>query len=186
MEDEQIVQLYWDRNEGAVAATEAKYGPMVLALANGILHDTEDSRESANDTWLAAWNAMPEQRPVYLGGWLAKVTRRIAVSRLRARTARKRGGGEYQLALEELGECVSDREDPESRVQAAELSAAVSRWLSGQSPALRLLFLRRYFHCDSLREAAARCGMREGAAKSALHRMRLSLHSYLEQEGFEP
>lgn len=186
MEDEQIVQLYWDRNEEAIAVTEAKYGPMVLRLADGILCDPEDSRESANDTWLAAWNSMPDQRPVYLGGWLAKVARRIAVSRLRARSARKRGGGEYRLALDELGECVSGSEGPEERLQAAELAAALDRWLAGQSPDLRLLFLRRYFHCDSVKAAAAYCGLREGAAKSALHRMRLSLRKYLEQEGFEP
>ncbi len=184
MTDHEIIARYWKRDEEAIAATDEKYGPWLTRLAFSILEDREDSGESVNDTYLAAWNAMPPHRPDVLRAFLAKLTRQISISRLRRGLAQKRGGGQYEAALEELGECVSGGVGPEEQLELKELSAAISRWLEGQTPVARTLFLRRYFYCDSLAEAASFCGMGQGAAKSALHRARLNLRKYLEQEGY--
>ncbi len=186
MEDSEIILRYWNRDESAITATDAKYGPWLDKLAYNILNDREDSRESVNDTYLATWNAIPPHRPDILRAFLAKIVRQISISRLRRSTARKRGGGQYELALEELGECVSGREDPQAAVELEELSRSINRWLYGQSEPTRTLFLRRYFYCDSLTDAANHCAMSVSAAKSALHRARLSLRSHLEQEGYVP
>lgn len=186
MEDSEIILRYWNRDERAITATEEKYGSLLTRLAYGILNDREDTRESVNDTYLAAWNSIPPHRPDILRAFLAKLVRQISVTRLRRSTAQKRGGGQYEPALEELGECVSGSEDPQTRLELEELSGAISRWLRGQSEPTRTLFLRRYFYCDSLTDAARHCAVSVGAAKSALHRARQSLRTYLEKEGYAP
>lgn len=186
MDDREIILRYWNRDESAITATADKYGTWLEKLAYAILNDREDSAESVNDTYLATWNAIPPHRPDVLRAFLAKLTRQISISRLRRVTAQKRGGGQYALALEELGDCVSGGTGPEERVELEELGGAISRWLGTQEIRVRALFLRRYFYCDSLTAAADACGMTAAAAKSALHRARNSLRAYLEQEGYTP
>ena len=98
MEDEQIVTLYWNRDETAIQETQAKYDRYLTKIACNILADMEDSRESVNDTYLAAWNSMPPQRPSVLSAYLAKLTRRISIDRFRYRTRDKRRGSQYALS----------------------------------------------------------------------------------------
>lgn len=186
MDDREIILRYWNRDESAIAATADKYGSWLERLAYAILNDREDSAESVNDTYFATWNSIPPHRPDVFRAFLAKLTRQISISRLRRVTAQKRGGGQYTAALEELGDCVSGGEDPQCHVELDELGEAISRWLREQPPKVRALFLRRYFYCESLTEAARACAMGEGAAKSALHRARAGLRGYLEQEGYRP
>lgn len=184
MEDQELILRYWSRDESAITETQHKYGAWLHSLSYRILNDHEDSQESVNDTYLAAWNSIPPHRPDALRAFLAKLVRQISISRLRRKTAEKRGGGQYEAALEELAECVSGGETPEERVELDELSHSISQWLYRQSGTVRTLFLRRYFYCDSLLEAAGYCGLSVSAAKSALHRARQSLRAHLEQEGY--
>ena len=107
MEDEQIVSLYWAREESAIRETEKKYDRYLTKIAHNILNNPEDSRESVNDTYLAAWNSMPPHRPSVLSAYLAKLTRRISIDCFRYRTREKRLGSEYAISLSELGDCVS-------------------------------------------------------------------------------
>ena len=104
MDDEAILTLYRQRNSSAVAETETKYGRLCLSVANNILSSREDSEECVNDTWLHAWNAIPPEWPLHFGAWLSRVTRNLAVSRLREARAQKRGGGELPLVMDELAE----------------------------------------------------------------------------------
>ena len=122
MEDRDIIQLYWDRDEGAIPATADKYGGYCAAIARNILDDGRDAEECVNDTWLAAWNAMPPHRPARLSTFLGKLTRNLSFNRYKAQRADKRGGGQLPLVLDELGECVSGREDVEGAVDRKELS----------------------------------------------------------------
>ena len=101
MEDEKIISLYWDRNETAIQETETKYGRYLMKIACNILNDREDSQESVNDTYLAAWDSMPPHRPGILQAYLAKLTRRISIDRFRYRTRDKRRGSQYALSLED-------------------------------------------------------------------------------------
>lgn len=129
MEDEEIVALYWERSERALAESQAKYGAYCRAIALRLLGDAGEAEETVNDTLLAAWNAIPPHRPERLSTFLGKLTRRSAVNRWQARGAGKRGGGETALCLDELGECLPAPGGPESELAGRELSAAVSRWL---------------------------------------------------------
>ena len=113
MDDAMIVDLYWDRNEQAIKESESKFGSYCHAIAYRILADQDDADESVNDTWLAAWESIPPHRPSVLSAYLGKLTRRISLNRWRDRNRDKRGGGEVDLSLEELAECVPDSENVE-------------------------------------------------------------------------
>ena len=104
MEDSQIIELYWQKNTDAISETANKYGAYCFAIAQNILHNTEDSEECVNDTWLHAWNAIPPQRPEAFRMFLAKITRNLSFNRFHVQNAKKRGGGEITLVLEELAE----------------------------------------------------------------------------------
>ena len=185
MEDTEIVSLYWDRNEAAIRETETKYDRYLTKIAYNILADLEDSRESVNDTYLAAWESMPPHKPAALSTYLAKLTRRISIDRFRYRTRDKRMASEYAISLSELGDCVSGGNTTDEAVNVKLLADAIGIYLRLQSEEARTAFIGRYYFLDSLKEAAAYCGMTESKAKSLLHRTRLGLKEHLRKEGFE-
>ena len=108
MDDQRIVELYWERSEQAISETQSKYGSYCYSIAYNILNNNEDAEESVNDTYNDAWNSIPPHRPSILSTFLGKITRRISIDRWRKHNAEKRGGGEMPLVLDELQECVAD------------------------------------------------------------------------------
>jgi RNA polymerase sigma-70 factor (ECF subfamily) len=184
MEDEKIVSLYWQREESAIRETEIKYDRYLHKIAYNILSNHEDSRESVNDTYLAAWESMPPHRPSVLATYLAKLTRRISIDLFRHRTRQKRQGSEYALSLEELGECVSGGNTTEAAFEEKELADVIAAYLRQCSAEARNAFICRYYYLDSIREVAVSCGMTESKCKSLLHRTRQGLREYLIKEGF--
>lgn len=184
MEDEQIVFLYWQREESAIRETEMKYDRYLTKIAYNILADREDSRESVNDTYLAAWESMPPHRPSVLSAYLAKLTRRISIDRFRYRTREKRMGSEYAISLSELGDCVSGGNTTEEIVNVKLLADAIGIYLRTQSREARTAFVARYYFLDSVRDVAAALGISESKCKTLLYRTRVGLKAYLEKEGF--
>lgn len=184
MEDEKIISLYWDRDETAIRETENKYDRYLTKIAMNILNDLEDSRESVNDTYLAAWNSMPPQRPNFLSAYLAKLTRRISIDRYRYRTRNKRRESEFAVSLSELGDCVSGGNTTEEAVDVKILAEAIGVFLRTLPEEARTAFIGRYYFLDSIKEIAAYCGMTESKCKTLLHRTRRSLKDYLIKEGF--
>lgn len=184
MTDEKIVQLYWDRNESAIAETQSKYGRYLTKIAYNILTDMEDSLESVNDTYLYAWKSIPPHRPNVLSTYLAKITRRVAIDCVRKKNRQKRIPSEYTYSLSELDECISNDSSTEQRLETEELGKIINAYLKTLSPEARHLFIGRYFFLDSLKDVANYCGMSESKAKSMLYRTRCGLKKYLEQEGY--
>lgn len=185
MRDEKIVDLYWERNEQAIKHTDEKYGKYLTKIAFNILADTEDSKESVNDTYLAAWNSMPPQRPTALSAYLGKITRQISIDIFRKRNREKRKGSEYAVSYDEISEVLSAGDMTEEQVRTKLLGEAINKFLQDQPKEVRNLFIGRYYFLDPLREAARYCGMSEGKAKSILYRTRILLKEYLQKEGFE-
>ena len=183
MEDRQIVELYWQREESALTESRHAYGQTLRRIAYGILRSREDAEETENDTYLKAWNAIPPQRPEHLRGFLAKICRRLALDRLDWRTAEKRNGVLVELTAE-MAECIPDALAEQS-FELAELGGLLSVFLAAQPERQRRLFLHRYFLAEPLKEAARAAGMSESGANSALSRLRGRLKTYLEQEGLE-
>ena len=184
MEDSQIVELYWAREERAVGETAQKYGPYCRSVSWNILRDLQDVEECLNDTWLQAWNAMPPQRPVVLRAFLGRITRNLSLKVYEKNHAQKRGGGQICLALEELEDCLSD--GPELRLEAAELSRFLDRFVRTLPQRDGMIFVCRYWYLEPVAEIARRYRLAVGTVKSSLHRSRNKLRISLEQEGLLP
>lgn len=182
MEDQEIVQLIWDRQEHGLRELSTKYNGYCYSVSYRIVHDAEDARECVNDTWLKTWNAIPPERPRALRGFLAKIVRNLSLNRYRNMHADRRGVGIVNLALEELQECVSDGRRVEERIELQELTGAIEAFLRQQTQRNRSIFLQRYFYLMQIREIAERHDMREGTVKSVLGRMRKELRTWLRKE----
>ncbi len=183
-EDHVIVDLYWDRDEQAIVRTQEKYGRYLMKIAMNVLADEEDSKESVNDTYLKAWNSMPDNRPQVLSTYLGKITRETSIDIYRRRTSAKRGGSQYAASLSELEEVLSGGDTAWQEVMEHKLSAAISAFLRTLPEKKRNVFISRYYFLDSTKDIAGKADMTETALRSMLMRMRQDLKKYLEKEGF--
>lgn len=184
MDDHEIIDLYWNRDERAISETCFKYGRYCSAISINILANHEDAEECVNDTWLHAWNAMPPTRPNCLSAWLGKITRNLSLQRLESYCAEKRGGGQYNLALSELEECLSDSASIDNMADRSALSEAINNYLLSAPKENAAAFIGRYFYFHSLREVANHLGISEGKTKTLLFRTRQRLKAYLLERGF--
>ncbi len=184
MEDEQILDLYFSRDEQAVVETDRKYGSYCFTLAKGILDNDQDAEEAVSDTYLKTWNSIPPKRPEVFKMFLAKITRNLAFSRWRSYSAEKRGGGEMALVLEELESCIPAQGRVEDRLNAQELVKAIRGFLDTLPSREQDLFLRRYFFVEESDAIARRYGMRKATVQRTLSRTREKLKNYLKQEGY--
>lgn len=183
MEDEKIIDLYWDRDENAISATDQKYGKYLTAIARNILSDERDSQECVSDTYMGAWEAMPPQRPSALKAFLAKITRNLSLKRYRHNTADKRGGGEVDLAIDELAECISVGKTVDGQLEDKAITEALDTFLTGLAAEERQIFVFRYWYLESIQDVAARFGYGESKVKMTLKRTRDKLANYLAKEG---
>lgn len=183
MKDNEIIALYWERNEAAIERTAEKYGSYCRTISYNILNSDEDAEECVNDTWLGAWKSMPPQRPNRLATYLGKITRNLSLNRLKKHTAEKRGGSQTDLALSELEECIPASATVEQIAEEKELVASINRFLYAQPEQKRNIFIRRYWYLYSIRDIAVAYQMSESKVASALFRMRSELKAHLEKEG---
>ena len=184
MEDGRIVELFLARDERAVEEAEKSHGGLCRALALRVLGDPQDAEECVSDALLAAWNSIPPQRPEKLAAYLARLTRNHALRRRRDAGRLKRGGAQYDLAFEELDECLPGWEDVEGATERKELRSALAAFLRGLPKTERRLFLCRYWYFDSITELSRSFGFSESKVKSMLWRSRGKLRRYLEKEGY--
>lgn len=184
MNDEKIIDLFFRRDEQAIQESMNTYGGYCRTVAAGILEDPSDIEEAVADTWLAAWDTIPPQRPAYLRLFLGRITRNRAIDIWRKNNAGRRGGDQVAVALEELSQCTAFSGSPELEVDAKQLAAAINRFLKNQHPQPRQVFLRRYFYLEDIPAIARRYGLRESGVRMMLSRTRQKLRKYLIQEGY--
>lgn len=185
MEDKEIVQLFWDRNEAALSVTEKKHGRRCITVARNILNNQEDAEDCVNEAYLKLWELIPPHRPEVLGTFLCRIVRNTALNILKSKNADKRGGGTAAFVFEELEECIPDKNSVEHIYESKELLAAVNRFLRQTSIESRRIFVLRYWYCCELSEIAERFGTRKNTISVILNRTRKRLREYLEQEGYE-
>ncbi|MCI8593641.1 MAG: sigma-70 family RNA polymerase sigma factor [Oscillospiraceae bacterium] len=185
MDDNSIIQLYWDRNDQAIQATSDKYGHYCKTIARNILGSEEDAEECVNDAYLNAWNAMPTHWPERLATFLGKITRNLSFNRYKSSHTQKRGGGEITLVLDELADCVSGDDSVEQTIDRKELEGAVCSFVRSLPASKRNLFVRRYWYADPVAEIAKDCRMLPGTVSKTLERTRKQLKAYLTERGFE-
>ena len=183
MTDADIVTLYWARDEQAIAQTAQKFGAYCRKIAMNLLGSQEDAEECENDTWMAAWNSMPQNRPDKLAPYLGRITRNLALDLRERQNAKKRGGGQTETVLEELEFCLPAGDHTAQEVESAETARSISAFLRSQPEQARNIFIRRYWYCDATADIAKRYGIGESKVRVTLHRMRTKLKAYLEKEG---
>ena len=183
MDDAEIIALYLARKEQAIIESQTKYGSYCHTIAENIVGRREDADECVNSTYLAAWNAIPPHQPAVLRTFLGKLTRRISLDHLRHTTRQKRGGGEMTLVLEELADCVGS-DDVETEIEMRELSACLTKFLTGLPEDDRDAFVCRYWHFAPMEKVAGAMGWSVSKTKSRLFRMRKQLGDLLEKEGY--
>lgn len=184
MEDGKIIELFFARDEAAIAAVSEAYGGYCAQVARNVLEAEEDVEEILSDTWLRAWDSIPPQRPGSLKYYLARITRNLSFDRFRTQTRDKRGGGETSLALHELSESIPASGRPEETLEAEELRQAVNAFLGKLTKRDRSVFLLRYFYLETSEKIGKRLGLRSALVRTILSRTRKKLKTYLEKEGF--
>jgi RNA polymerase sigma-70 factor (ECF subfamily) len=180
MKDTYILDLFFERKEEALAQVKSIYGKLIYSIAYHILRDHQDTEECENDTYLAAWNAIPPEHPHNLAAYLSGLARNIAISRLRAKNADKRGGGEVTLSLQELEECLPAPFETDTNT----LADLLNRFLATLGEQERAVFVCRYWRCDAVGQIARRYGFGQSKVKMMLSRTRCKLRNFLEQEGY--
>lgn len=182
MEDQEIIALYWNRDQRAIAETSEKYGAFLQTIAWNVLRNHSDADECVNDTYLRTWNAIPPSQPSAFRVWLGRITRNLSLDRWKQANAAKRGGTETELLLEELDACVLSPHETEKAMEAREIAALISEFLRGLPVETRIIFLRRYWYGDSISAIAERLHCTQGKVKSTLFRTRNALKAYLEEK----
>ena len=182
MEDKAIIQLYWERNENAIAATDRTYGKLCRGLSYNIVNNWEDAEECTNDTFQRAWDTMPPQRPKSLRAYLCRIVRNLSIDRWRRKTSQKRGEG-LELLLEELESCLPAAPSAEQEVEALLLKEVLENWLDSLPKADRVLFLRRYWYGERVEALAKWRGCSPNQVSQKLLKLRKALKLRLEQEG---
>ena len=184
MTDNEIVSLFWKRDERAITESLSRYGRYCHSIAYSLLHNTEDADECVNDACIAAWNSIPPHRPAMLSTFLGKLTRRAGLKRWRNSHAQKRGGGEIPSVLDELRDCIPDSMTLEDKVEERELARSISSFLKQIPNSERRVFVLRYWYLRSIEEIGKQFGYSQSKVKSMLHRTRKKLLEHLRKEGF--
>lgn len=183
MDDEKIIKLFEERSELAIEETSKKYLQYCSYISYHILNNVEDSNECVNDTFLYAWNSIPPNRPKQLSTYLGKITRNLALNRLKHDQTQKRGGGQTPLILSELGECLSTSSNIEDIMDVKLLIEALNVSLYQLPVMKRKIFVMRYWYCMNIKEIALQTSSSESKIKSIFHQLRKALKKKLMKEG---
>ena len=182
MEDNEIIELFWQRSQQAIAEADGKYGGRLQSLSMNILHDREDAEECVNDTYHATWNTLPPQRPNYFFAYLAKLARNFSFGKYDYYHAQKRNVTVVELS-DEIENCIPSPNDLEQKMDSREIGRIISEFLYTQSPEMRMVFVRRYWYMESIKDISLAFHSSESKVKSILFRMRNRLREHLEKEG---
>ena len=182
MTDTEIISLFFERSEQAITELDKKHGNAVARVARNILGNAQDTEECVNDTYLGTWNSIPPHRPSPLRTFVCRIARNLATKKYHSNTAEKRNS-QYDLALDELEEVLSDRDSVEEAVEAKELSKAINGFIATLNKSDRFIFMRRYWYSDPVQDIAGMANSTTNSVAVRLFRIREKLRIYLEKEG---
>ena len=183
LSDEEIVALYWERNENAINATDDKYGKYLFSVAYNILRNDPDCDECVNDTYLNTWNRIPPTRPNIFQVFLSKITRDVAVDKYRRSRAEKRVPSELTISLEELNECIPACQTPEEELLAREIVRVLNDWLRELDANDRFMFVCRYYYADTVSYISELLDVSNKTVYRRLSELRSQLRQRFEKEG---
>ena len=184
MDDEKIVELYWERDEKAIEETDFKYKKYLFTIAYNVVHERLDCEECLNDTYLGAWNAIPPTRPDALKAFLTVITRRIAIKRYHSNTKRSLIPSEMTVSLSELEEFVSGDGDVSADFDAERLGRVISSFVRSLPERKRFIFMSRYYVADPIDTIASDLCLSRSMVNKELAAIRSALKEKLESEGY--
>lgn len=184
MSDEQIVALYWQRDEQAIKETDIKYKKFLLSVAYNIVHDVYDSEECLNDTYIGAWNAIPPAKPTLLQAFLATIMRRTAIDCYKAQKRQKRMASELTVSLSEVEDFISVDDNMETQTDTKELGRVISDFVRSLSERRMYIFMSRYYVARSIKEISQLLGCSESTVNKEIAAIKLGLKEKLEKEGY--
>lgn len=184
LEDSEIIELFFERSEHAIEELSAKYGKACKSISKNILKNELDAEECVNDSYLAAWNTIPPQRPELLGAFIFRIVRNISIAKYHSKTAMKRNS-HYDTSLDELEDCFGDSITVENEIEANELSRCIDDFLDTLDRDSRMMFMRRYWYSDSIGDIAKKFHTSENNVYVKLSRIRGKLKKYLLKEGYD-
>lgn len=179
MEDREIMTLYIRRNHSALEETDAKYRKYLLKIAMNILGNEDDSEECLNDVYMSAWTSVPKQKPDDLKLYLARIAKNKALNMIDKKMAKKRGGGQYIHAIDELGDVVSEKDNPEEQYMQKVDKEAIESFLDNLGELERKIFIRRYWFGDSAADIGRKYDISALSVNLKLHRTRKKLKQYI-------
>ncbi len=182
MLDNEIIELYFVRDEKAITFTDRQYGKLLRSVAYNLLNSVEDSQEVTQDGYMQAWNHIPPTRPVSLKTWLCKTVRNLSINLWKKNHRQKRFSG-VEVMLDELSECIPSPMSVEEEIESAELSRMISQWLIGLDSRDKDMFVCRYFYGEAVKDIALTFGSSADRISSRLFALRKSLKNALEKEG---
>ena len=182
MDDKNIIDLFWERNESAISKTSVKYGKLCKSVALNILNNSFDAEECVNDTYLKAWQLMPTERPKFLSAFLCKITKNFALKKYEYYSASKRKGNS-QKCLDEIYDYIVDNKNVYDKYEADYIAERINAFLKNETPDNRKIFVKRYWFFDQEKDIAECFGISQSKVKSSLFRTRKKLKEQLEREG---
>lgn len=182
MEDSKIIELFFERSENAIVELSNKYGAVCMKVSMNVLNNTQDAEECVNDSYLGIWNAIPPQKPNPLLAFVCRIVRNISINRYKHNAVTKRKGN-YDLCIEELENCIASSEAVADNLDEAELSSCIDEFLDSLSRINRMIFVRRFWYMDSYKDIAKASGLKEGAIRTRLSRVKSDLKVFLEKRG---
>ena len=185
MDDNEIVRLFWERDEAALEETEKKHGKRCRIIAVNILNNREDAGDCLNDSYFKVWNLIPSERPNFFGAFISSIVKHTAIDMLKAKLAGKRGGGDLTLIIDELEEVIPDNSNIERTFENKEIIEKINEFLEELPSESRRIFVLRYWYCCEIPEIAERFGIRKNTVSVILNRTRKRLRDYLKKRGYE-
>ena len=182
--DEEIIDLYWERNEQAIDETDKKYRNYLYAIAYNILHDRLDCEECLNDTYLGTWNAIPPTRPTRFQLFLSKITRNVSVDKYREEHASKRVPAELIVSIDELGESIASENLEDGSEVISALADILNGYLRKLDERSQFAFVCRYYYFDSIESISQMLGISERSVYRMLANARKELKAKLNEEGY--
>lgn len=182
MDDRKIINLFFERSEKAIVELSNKYGSVCRKVSMNVLNNHRDVEECVNDAYLGVWNTIPPEKPNPLLAFVCRIVRNISINRYKKNTSQKRKGN-YDLCLEELQNCITTQGSIEEDLEETELSSYIDEFLDSLTQINRMLFVRRFWFMDSYEDIAKASGLKEGAIRTRLSRIKADLKKYLEKKG---
>lgn len=179
--DEQIIEMYWQRNEKAIQETDRKYGEFLYGIAYNILHDPLDCEECQNDTYLGVWNAIPPTRPVAFSAFITQIMRNIAVNRFKEKNCKKRIPSELTVSMEEMNNTLHSEYSVEKEYEAKEVGKIINDYVRKLTERQRYIFIDRFYLAESVETIAKDLSISVPTVYREIEKIKQGLKNHLER-----